>query len=34
LPDEIHDFLRHESWIKAYKAAADFRDAKLSASPN
>ena len=31
LPDEIHDFLRHESWLKAYKATADFLDARLGA---
>lgn len=24
IPDEVHDFLRHESWLRAYKAAADF----------
>jgi len=23
-PDEVHGFLRHESWIKAYTAAVDF----------
>ncbi|MBI3652261.1 MAG: S9 family peptidase [Acidobacteria bacterium] len=28
-PDEVHDFLRHESWLKAYQAAADFFDRKL-----
>jgi dipeptidyl aminopeptidase/acylaminoacyl peptidase len=32
LPDEIHDFLRHESWLKAYKATADFLDVRLGAS--
>jgi len=26
LPDEVHGFLRHESWLKVYKAAADFFD--------
>ena len=25
-PDEIHDFLRHESWVRAYHAAAAFFD--------
>jgi dipeptidyl aminopeptidase/acylaminoacyl peptidase len=30
-PDEIHGFLRHESWLRAYHATADFLDAKLSA---
>ncbi|MCI0486344.1 MAG: S9 family peptidase [Blastocatellia bacterium] len=28
-PDEAHDFLRHESWLRAYGAAADFFDRKL-----
>jgi dipeptidyl aminopeptidase/acylaminoacyl peptidase len=23
-PDEIHGFLRHASWLRAYKASADF----------
>jgi dipeptidyl aminopeptidase/acylaminoacyl peptidase len=29
LPDEIHDFLRHESWLRAYAATARFLDRKL-----
>ena len=29
LPDEIHGFLRHESWLKAYGAAVDFLGRKL-----
>ena len=29
LPDEIHDFLRHASWLRAYKASADFLRRKL-----
>lgn len=29
LPDEIHDFLLHRSWLKAYHAASDFFDLKL-----
>ena len=29
-PDEIHDFLRHETWLKAYAATARFLDAKLA----
>ncbi len=29
-PDEIHGFLRHESWLRAYHATADFLDANLS----
>jgi dipeptidyl aminopeptidase/acylaminoacyl peptidase len=29
LPDEIHGFLRHGSWLKAYRATADFFHRKL-----
>ena len=29
IPDEIHGFLRHTSWLKAYTAAADFFKRKL-----
>ncbi|MGD1070692.1 MAG: prolyl oligopeptidase family serine peptidase [Bryobacteraceae bacterium] len=29
IPDEIHDFLRHASWLRAYKAAVDFLHRKL-----
>ncbi|MBS0433142.1 MAG: S9 family peptidase [Proteobacteria bacterium] len=29
LPDEIHGFLRHASWLKADQATADFLEAKL-----
>lgn len=25
-PDEVHGFLRHESWLRAFRAAADFFD--------
>lgn len=28
-PDEIHDFLRHESWLRAYHSASDFFDRKF-----
>jgi len=28
-PDEVHDFLRHENWLKAYRVAADFFDRYL-----
>ncbi len=28
-PDEIHDFLRHQDWLRAYHATADFFDRKL-----
>jgi dipeptidyl aminopeptidase/acylaminoacyl peptidase len=30
LPDEIHGFLRHASWLAAYHAAADFFDRELA----
>jgi len=30
-PDEVHGFLRHDSWIRAYGAAADFFDRYLKA---
>ena len=29
LPDEIHGFLRHASWLRVYAATADFLDARL-----
>jgi len=28
-PDEVHDFLRHDNWLQAYKASADFLRRKL-----
>ncbi|MCH8286355.1 S9 family peptidase, partial [candidate division KSB1 bacterium] len=28
-PDDVHGFLLHENWIKAYKATADFFERKL-----
>jgi dipeptidyl aminopeptidase/acylaminoacyl peptidase len=28
-PDEVHGFLMHKSWLKAYKATADFFNRKL-----
>jgi dipeptidyl aminopeptidase/acylaminoacyl peptidase len=28
-PDEIHDFLRHESWVRAYRAADEFLERQL-----
>ncbi|MDH4063439.1 MAG: prolyl oligopeptidase family serine peptidase [Acidobacteriota bacterium] len=28
-PDEVHDFLRHENWVRAYRAAADFFNRRL-----
>ena len=32
-PDEIHDLLRWTDWVLSYKAAADFFDRKLAATP-
>jgi dipeptidyl aminopeptidase/acylaminoacyl peptidase len=32
MPDEIHDLLRHENWIRAYQATAEFFDRKLAAA--
>ena len=29
IPDEIHGFVRHESWLRAYHAAAVFLDRHL-----
>ncbi|HEY1339776.1 MAG TPA: prolyl oligopeptidase family serine peptidase [Bryobacteraceae bacterium] len=29
IPDEIHGFLRHDSWLRAYRATADFFKRKL-----
>jgi len=31
-PDEVHDFLTHEHWLTAYRAAADFFDKHLRAN--
>jgi dipeptidyl aminopeptidase/acylaminoacyl peptidase len=28
-PDEVHDFLRHQDWLRAYRAASDFFDRHL-----
>ncbi|MGI9625581.1 MAG: S9 family peptidase [Longimicrobiales bacterium] len=28
-PDEVHGFLRHDSWVRAYEAAADFFGRRL-----
>jgi dipeptidyl aminopeptidase/acylaminoacyl peptidase len=28
-PDEVHDFLRHENWLKIYRASSDFFDKHL-----
>ena len=32
MPDEIHDLLRWNDWVRAYRATADFFDRKLAAS--
>jgi len=32
IPDEIHDLLRWNDWIRAYRATAEFFDGKLPAS--
>ena len=29
MPDEIHDFLLHKDWLRAYHATADFFDKHL-----
>jgi dipeptidyl aminopeptidase/acylaminoacyl peptidase len=29
IPDEIHDFLRHQDWLTADKATAEFLTRKL-----
>jgi dipeptidyl aminopeptidase/acylaminoacyl peptidase len=28
-PDEVHDFLRHQDWLRAYHAASDFFDRRM-----
>lgn len=32
LPDEVHGFLRHESWLKVYRAAAEFFERRLASA--
>jgi dipeptidyl aminopeptidase/acylaminoacyl peptidase len=32
-PDEVHDFLLHSSWIKAYQATSDFFDRQFQMPP-
>jgi dipeptidyl aminopeptidase/acylaminoacyl peptidase len=32
-PDEVHDFLLHRDWVRAYAASADFLDRKLKSGP-
>jgi dipeptidyl aminopeptidase/acylaminoacyl peptidase len=31
-PDEVHDFLRHQNWVKGFKATADFFNRRLRKS--
>jgi dipeptidyl aminopeptidase/acylaminoacyl peptidase len=33
IPDEIHDLLRWNDWVRSYKATADFFDKKLAPTP-
>jgi dipeptidyl aminopeptidase/acylaminoacyl peptidase len=33
-PDEVHDFLRHQNWVRGYKAAADFFNRRLKPASN
>lgn len=33
LPNEVHSFLRHASWLRTIQAAADFFDRKLKNRP-
>jgi len=28
-PDEVHDFLRHENWVRGYRATAEFFNRRL-----
>ena len=30
-PDDVHGFLLHRNWVRAFEAAADFLDRKLAA---
>ena len=32
MPDEIHDLLRWNNWVRAYKATAEFFDRELAAT--
>ena len=33
LPDEVHGFLRYDSWYKVFTATKDFFDRKLKSTP-
>jgi dipeptidyl aminopeptidase/acylaminoacyl peptidase len=33
-PDEVHDFLQHANWVRAYRASLDFFDRKLKTRPS
>ncbi|HEX6165132.1 MAG TPA: prolyl oligopeptidase family serine peptidase [Vicinamibacterales bacterium] len=32
-PDEVHDFLRHQNWVRGFKATADFFNRRLKNKP-
>ena len=32
-PDEVHDFLRHQNWVRGYKATAEFFNRRLKNKP-
>ncbi|MGH9384953.1 MAG: prolyl oligopeptidase family serine peptidase [Vicinamibacterales bacterium] len=32
-PDEVHDFLRHQNWVRGFKATADFFNRRLKPQP-
>jgi dipeptidyl aminopeptidase/acylaminoacyl peptidase len=32
-PDDVHDFLLHRNWVKAFEASAEFLDRKLGSAP-
>jgi dipeptidyl aminopeptidase/acylaminoacyl peptidase len=32
-PDDVHDFLLHQNWLRALEASADFLDRKLGSRP-
>jgi dipeptidyl aminopeptidase/acylaminoacyl peptidase len=33
-PDEVHDFLRHQNWVRGYKATAEFFNRRLKPQAN
>ena len=32
-PDEVHDFLRHQNWVRGYKASAEFFNRRFNNTP-